>query len=151
MSKIKIGIYKTDEKAKVPTIAYNGTSACFDLFALNDTIIPARGSALVENGIRLIIPVGYYIRFADRSGNGIGKGLQIHQGIIDATYSGELSVKVFNMTDEDQVIKAEKGICQCELLKIPEYELFVANDDEWNNYVQNSERGENGFGSTDKK
>lgn len=148
---VRIGIYKTDEKAKTPTIAYNGTSACFDIYATETVTIPARGRAFVPNGIRIMIPHGYYIRFADRSGNGIGKGLQIHQGIIDASYTGDLSIMVFNMTDEDKVIEAGKGVCQAEVMKIPEFELFEASEEDWNTYVGTSTRGENGFGSTDKE
>lgn len=148
---VKLGIFKTDERAIIPTIAYNGTSACFDIFATETTVIPARGRGFVPNGIRIMIPEGYYIRFADRSGNGIKKGLQIHQGIIDSSYAGELSIMVFNLTDEDQIIEAGKGICQAEVMKIPEFELFEANQNDWDEYVKNSARGENGFGSTDKK
>lgn len=148
---ILIKYYKDDEKAQIPTVAYDNTSACHDLICIEDTIIPARGSSMVPNGLRVIVPNGYYIKFADRSGNGIKKGLQVHQGVIDAGYSGPLQVKVFNMTDEDQIIEAGKGICQVEVHKIPNYQIFEATQEEWDNYCNNSIRGENGFGSSDKK
>lgn len=151
MNEIKIGIYKTDIRAEIPTIAYEGTSACFDIKAVEDTTIPARGSAEVPNGIKLIIPLGWYIKFTDRSGNGIKKNLQIHQGIIDSGYMGDLTIKMFNMGDVDQVIEAGKGICQAEVHKIPGYELYEATDEDWREYGEWSVRKENGFGSSDKK
>ncbi len=148
---VKIKYFKDDERAVIPTIAYGNTSACHDLICIETTTIPARGSAFVPNGLKAMVPQGYYLKFADRSGNGIKKGLQIHQGIIDAGYSGPLAVKMFNMTDEDQVIEAGKGICQVEVHKIPEYELDEATQEEWDEYCNQSLRGENGFGSSDKK
>lgn len=146
-----IGIFKDDERAIIPTIAYEGTSACFDIFAIEDTVIPARGCVMVPNGIRIAVPEGYYIEFADRSGNGIGKNLQIHQGVIDTGYTGELSIKVFNMGDEDQIIKKGKGICQAKVMKIPKFYIYEMNKDEWDEYCEESIRGENGFGSSDNK
>lgn len=149
--KIQIKYFKDDERAQIPTISYNQTSGGHDLFCIEDTVIPARGSAMVPNGLRVIIPEGYYLKFTDRSGNGIKKKLQIHQGLIDAGFSGPLQICVFNMSDEDQIIEKGKGICQVEVHKIPKYELSEATQEEWNEYCRNSIRGENGFGSSDKK
>ena len=148
---VLIKYYKDDERAQIPTVAYDNTSACHDLICIEDTVIPARGSAMVPNGLKVMVPHGYYIKFADRSGNGIKKGLQVHQGVIDTGYSGPLQVKVFNMTDQDQVIEAGKGICQVEVHKIPKYQILEATQEEWDEYCNNSIRGENGFGSSDKK
>ena len=145
------GVLKTDERAIIPTIAYGGTSACFDLCATETTIIPAHGTAFVPNGLKISIPKGYYLEFANRSGNGIKKNLRIHPGIIDNGYLGPLEVKVFNLGDEDQVIEAGKGICQVKVMKIPEYELKEITQEEWEEYSKDSLRGENGFGSTDNK
>lgn len=148
---IKIKYFKEDERAQIPTIAYSGTSGGHDLICIEDTIIPARGYAMVPNGLRVIIPEGYYLKFTDRSGNGIKKNLRCHPGLIDAGYSGPLMVKMFNMSDEDQVIEKGKGICQVEVHKIPEFQIEEATQEEWNQYCNESIRGNNGFGSTDKK
>ena len=150
-NKVYVKYFKEDERAEIPTISYEKTSACHDLICIEDTIIPARNSAMVPNALKVMIPYGYYLKFVDRSGNGIKKGLQIHQGVIDHGYTGPLQIKVFNMTDEDQIIEKGKGICQVEVHKIPDYELTEASLDEWNEYCNQSVRGENGFGSSDKK
>lgn len=148
---MEIKIYLEDAKAVMPEIAYKGTSACFDLICIEDTKIPARGSALVPNGVRAIIPNGYYLEFATRSGMGIKQNLAVHPGIIDAGYSGPLAVKVFNFSNEDQIIKAGKGCVQVKVHKIPEFELKQASKEEFEQYQNNSERGDKGFGSSDKK
>ena len=97
--KIKLKYYIESQYEKdviIPTIAYSGTSACFDLFAVKTIIIPKGGSAFVPVGIRFIIPKGYYIKLADRSGNGIKKGLHIHPGIFDPGYTGEYKINCRN-------------------------------------------------------
>lgn len=151
MEKPIFGVFKTDERAVIPTVAYEGTSACFDLIAIETTTIPARGTAMVPNGVRITIPKGWYLEFTDRSGNGIKKNLRVHPGVIDHGYTGPLEVKVFNLGDEDQVIEAGKGICQVKVMKIPEYELKEITEEEWKSYEEQSVRGANGFGSSDKK
>lgn len=145
------GVLRLDKNAIMPTVAYEGTSACFDLCATESTKIPAHGSAMVPNGLKITIPQGYYLEFANRSGNGIKKNLRIHPGIIDNGYLGPLEIKVFNLGDEDQVIEKGKGICQVKVMKIPEYELVEITEEDWNKYSEESIRGENGIGSTDKK
>lgn len=145
-----IGIFLEDKRAKMPKVAYKGTSACFDLICIEDTIIPARGSAIVPNGLRIAVPNGYYLEFATRSGMGIKQNLRVHPGIIDSGYSGELSVKVFNLSDKEEIIKADKGCVQVKVVKIPEYRLRQITKEEFEEYQKNSIRGNNGFGSSDK-
>lgn len=140
--------YKND--VTIPEIAYEGTSACFDLFAAETVTIKAHESACIPVGLRIMIPAGYYIKIADRSGNGIKKGLQAHAGIFDPGYSGEWKIKLFNLSNEDQVIEKGKGACQLEVHKIPPVTLSQASEEEWKEYCKQSVRGENGLGSSDK-
>ena len=145
-----IGIYLEDERAEMPTVAYQGTSACFDLKSIEDVVIPKWGSAMVPNGIRIAVPKGYYLEFATRSGMGIKQNLRVHEGIIDAGYTGDLSVKVFNLSDKDEVIKKGKGCVQVKVVKIPEYNLKQITKKEFEEYKENSIRKDCGFGSSDK-
>ena len=73
----ELKVYREHPDAKMPEVAYEGTSACFDLFAIEDTKIPANSSAMVPVGVRLTIPEGFYVEFATRSGHGIKKSLNI--------------------------------------------------------------------------
>jgi deoxyuridine 5'-triphosphate nucleotidohydrolase len=148
---VRIGFFKEDERAQIPTVAYGGTSACYDLITIEDTVIPARGFAMVPNGLRMMVPKGWYVEFATRSGMGIGKNLKVHEGIIDSGYSGPLGVKVFNLSDEDVLLEAGKASVQCKTHRVPVVELFEASADEFEEYANQSLRGDNGFGSSDKK
>ena len=121
--------------------------AGYDLFAVEDTVIPARGSTVVPVGLKLgYISPGYWFKIEARSGNGFGKGLEPHPGIIDNPYRGDLGVKLFNFTDVDQIIEKGKGAAQFVLYKmIPSYCGWIEEED-----VRLTERAEKGFGSSDK-
>ncbi len=140
---------KDDPRAIIPICSYGNTSACFDIIAIEKTIIPARGHNFVPNGLKVIIPEGWFLEFADRSGNGINKNLKIHQGIIDPGYTGPLAIKVYNMGDEDQVIEEGKGVCQVKVMKKWDITILEATDEQWEKYCKESIRKSNGFGSTD--
>lgn len=142
---------KDDDRATIPSIAYGNSSACFDLIAIEETIILAGKSAFVPNGLKVIVPENWFLEFANRSGNGINKNLRIHPGIIDSGYTGPLAIKIYNLGDKDQIIEKGKGICQVKVMKKWNYKIEEASEEDWQNYVNLSQRKENGFGSSDKK
>ena len=120
--------------------------AGFDLFAVETTTIPARGSAVVPVGLTLgFITPGYWFRIESRSGNAFKKELVAYGGIIDNPYRGDLGVKLFNFSDQDQVIEKGKGAAQFVV-----YQMLHAGT-AWREEVQETERGEKGFGSSDNK
>ena len=55
MKKVTIYTHKTHPEAVIPQIAYNNTSACFDITCTETTVIPAKSSAVVPNGLNLTI------------------------------------------------------------------------------------------------
>lgn len=148
---VVIKFRKEDPEAIIPKVAYENESACFDIITIEDTIIPAKSYTIVPNGLKVIIPEGWFLEFADRSGNGINKHLKIHQGIIDTGYSGPLAIKVYNMSNEDQLIEKGKGICQVKVMKRWNYTINEATEEEWKEYEEKSIRKSNGFGSSDNK
>jgi dUTP pyrophosphatase len=145
---MNIKFVKTHSEAKLPekNHSYFWTGdAGFDLFAVEDTVIPARGSAIVKVGLTVgYITPGYWFRIEPRSGLGFVKGLQPHMGIIDNGYRGDLAVKVYNLTDEIQTISKGKGCAQ--IIAYPMIPTNVSFIDE----VTHGERGEKGFGSSDE-
>lgn len=149
---LKIKFKKEDSRAIIPEVAYNGTSACFDLYAIEDTIIPARGFAFIANGLKVMWnDPSYYLMFQNRSGNGIKMDLFCHQGIIDYGYTGDLTIKMYNLGDQERIIKKGKGIVQVQVVKKHPFIIEEANEEEWKEYEKNSLRKKNGFGSSDNK
>lgn len=115
----------------------------FDLFAVEDTVIPARGSAVVPVGLVLAdITPSFWFRIEPRSGLGFKHNLQPHLGVIDNPYRGDLGVKLYNFSDKEVTI--EKGIACAQFVVYEIYETAVEFVDE----VSETDRGESGFGST---
>jgi dUTP pyrophosphatase len=107
-------------------------------------VIPARGSAVVDVGLKFAyIPEGYWIRIEARSGLGFKFGVQPHGGIIDSEYRGPAGIKLYNLTDTDYQVKSGDRIAQFVIYK--RYDAEV----NWGE-VEESSRGEKGFGSSGK-
>lgn len=146
---VEIKVWREDPRSEMPVIAYEGTSACFDLINIEDVVIPAHGTNFVKNGLRFIIPNGWYVEFATRSSHGITNDLKCHCGIIDSGFMGKLSVKMYNLGNSDVLIPAGKGAVQCKVHKVRPILFTEIDSDEFNN--TETVRGQNGFGSSDKK
>ena len=70
--------------------------------------------------------------------------LQPHLGIIDNGYRGDLGVKLYNFSGSDWTLPAGSKIAQLVL-----YPHITANVS-WADEVTEADRGDAGFGSTDK-
>ena len=145
MKEIKI---KLTRGAQIPKYATNG-SAAVDLCAMIDSpIILAPGErALIPTGITLSIPDGYVGIVAARSGLACKKGICLSNGIgvIDSDYRGEISVGLFNSSKDEFTVERGERIAQ--LMFVPvESAVFVSTDS-----LDETERGEGGFGSTGTK
>lgn len=145
MKEIKI---KLTRGAQIPKYATNG-SAAVDLCAMIDspiTLAPGE-RALIPTGIALSIPDGYVGIIAARSGLACKKGICLSNGIgvIDSDYRGEISVGLFNSSKDEFTVERGERIAQ--LMFVPvESAVFVSTDS-----LDETERGEGGFGSTGTK
>lgn len=145
MKEIKI---KLTRGAQIPKYATNG-SAAVDLCAMIDspiTLTPGE-RALIPTGIALSIPDGYVGIVAARSGLACKKGICLSNGIgvIDSDYRGEISVGLFNSSKDEFTVERGERIAQ--LMFVPvESAVFVSTDS-----LDETERGEGGFGSTGTK
>ena len=144
---MEVKFKKTHEDAKLPTKNHSNSltgDAGFDLFAVESIQIPARGSKVVSVGLQLAgITPGFWFRIEPRSGLGFKKSLQPHLGVIDNGYRGDLGIKVYNFSDTSQVIEKGTGVAQ--MIVYPMMVVETSFIDE----VEEGERGEKGFGSSD--
>lgn len=133
-----------DKNAKMPTRAYSSDAGC-DVYAPEKvTIFPGR-DALIPLGWRCKFPEGYALVFFNKSGVSTKKKLDIGACCIDSQYRGIVHVHLFNTGERP--VTLEKGDKIAQFLVFPvwtgvPFEKKVEID---------SERGEDGFGSTDKK
>lgn len=135
--KIKI---KLDEGAKMPTRAHS-TDAGADLYAKETQIIPARESAKFDTGVHIEIPVGYVGMLKSKSGLNVNHGIT-SEGVIDAGYTGSIVAKLYNNSGYDYKVNAGDKITQLVIMPI------LTPDLEEVNTLEDTERGNGGFGST---
>ena len=143
-----MNIKKLNEKAKIPTYG-SEFSAGADLYACIDenlTIKPHE-TKMVPTGLAMEIPVGYAGLIYARSGLASKKGLAPANkvGVVDADYRGEVMVALHNHTDEEKTIEPDERIAQ--LVVAPFLKVDFNEVDE----LEETDRGEGGFGSTGNK
>ena len=134
------------ENATVPTRGSN-ESAGWDLYAAEDTIVPARGKAIIATDIAVAITTGYYGRIAPRSGMSWKNHTDIGAGVVDSDYRGSVGVVMFNHADTDLQITKGDRVAQMVIEKINTAPLLLVPDGV---ELDDTERGEGGFGSTGK-
>ncbi|KAL2133914.1 hypothetical protein VTI74DRAFT_1388 [Chaetomium olivicolor] len=134
-------IKKLSDKARLPTRG-SAFAAGYDLYAAQDTTIPARGKALVETDISIAVPAGTYGRVAPRSGLAAKHFIDTGAGVIDADYRGPVKVLLFNHNETDFEVKEGDRIAQLVIERIYTPEVVEVQE------LEASVRGAGGFGST---
>ncbi len=138
---MSLSFVKVDNSATTPRRASFG-SAGLDLASCDDVSILAQGKALVSTGIAMAIPHGHYGRIAPRSGFSYRKHTDIGAGVVDSDYRGEIKVLIFNLSAETAEIRKGDKIAQIIIEKhSPLVPQLVGS-------LDNTVRGENGFGSS---
>jgi len=147
---VKIYAHKVTPNAVIPHVAYGSTSACFDITCTETTTIPARGKAVVPNGLNLTISDQdkYWMQIQLRSSKGFKYDLIPHYGTVDAGYTGNLGVKIYNLGDEDIIIEEGEKYAQIAVIEKPDYEIIELTDEQYEELKSNQLRGDKGFGSS---
>lgn len=140
---LELSIKKVDERAKLPTVGYQG-DAGLDLHAIEKTVIPAGARVLVRTGIAMAIPQGYVGLIWDRSSWAGKYGIHNMAGVIDAGFRGEILVVMYNTDKKDFTIEPGDRIGQ--LIIQP----FLSVSIKETNELPMADRGEGSFGSTGK-
>ena len=132
--------FTLDNGAFAPTRAHK-TDAGLDLRSPICVKVPARGSALIDTGVHVELPNGTVGFLKSKSGLSVKHDIT-SEGVIDVGFTGRIRVKLYNHgTKPYQVLRGDK-ITQLVIFdcRFPDVEIV----DE----LENTERGENGFGST---
>ena len=138
---------KLNENAYIPTYG-SPYAAGADLYsAEGETVIAPHTTAFIGTGIATEIPEGYMGLIFARSGLSCKRHLAPANkvGVVDSDYRGEIKVALHNHSDEPQKIDAGERVAQ--LVITP----FLAVDFEEVDELDETVRGEGGFGSTGKK
>jgi len=132
---------KLNEKAIIPKFANLG-DAGMDLFSIEDYVLKPGERYGFKLGIASQLPDGYFIRLAPKSGLALKSGIDVLAGVLDNGYMGEWIVILINLGQEPKEIKTGDKIAQAILQKLEETKITEVNQ------LSDTQRGEDGFGST---
>ena len=127
------------------TVKLNGEDS--SVIAPENIRIAPHTTLKVGTGLSVEIPDGYFGAIFARSGLATKQGLRPANavGVVDSDYRGELIVALHNDTDEEQIIHANDRIAQLVIMPYLPVEFEEVET------LNETERGEGGFGSTGKK
>lgn len=117
-------------------------SAGYDLASSTNAIVPARGWVVVPTNLAIIPPSGCYARIAPRSGLAVRHGIQVGAGVIDADYTGDVGIVLFNMSDVDFTIAKFDRIAQLIFERHASPSLDIVD------VIAPTTRGSGGYGHT---
>lgn len=134
---------RIDPSATLPSYAHPG-DAGMDLKSIEGGVIEPGARMLVRTGLVMMLPPGYEGQVRPRSGLALKSGVTVLNtpGTIDEGYRGEVGVILANFGSLP--FRFEKGAKIAQLVIAPCTRADVVETAE----VDDTERGEGGFGST---
>lgn len=99
------------------------------------------GSATIDTGVHVAIPHGYVGMLKSKSGLNTRYGI-VSEGVIDEGYTGSIRVKLYNHGKDAFFVHRGDKISQLVILPVLHPELELVDK------LEDTERGDNGFGST---
>lgn len=144
---MEVRIKRLKESAIIPTRG-SKKAAGYDLYACCDdvVVIEPHKTEKIGTGLAIQPPKRYFGAIMARSGLATKYGLRPANctGVCDEDYTGEYIVALHNDTDYPQVINPGDRIAQLVFLPYINVEFYEVDE------LDNTERGDGGFGSTGK-
>ncbi len=142
-----VRLLRLDHAKDLPVPSYESAHAAgMDIRAAvtERMIIWPGGRALVPTGLKIELPVGYEAQIRPRSGLAIREGITLlnSPGTIDADYRGEVKIIMINHGDREFEIHRGDRIAQMVIAPVTRVTMQETE------VLEESERGEGGFGST---
>jgi dUTP pyrophosphatase len=144
---MRIKIKKLSQDAVIPQYQTTG-AAGFDFHAIEDMEIDPRRTILVKTGLSMEIPEGYELQVRPRSGMSLKTKMRVANspGTIDSDYRGEICIIMENMGMLGSLpYEIKKGDRVAQGVICPVVRGIFIEDE-----LSDTERGEGGFGSTNK-
>lgn len=147
MSEVKVKLMPLEHAVglQLPTYATEKSAGMDLTAALEEALEIAPGDrALVPTGLSISLPEGHEAQIRPRSGLAVKHGVTVLNtpGTIDADYRGEIKVILINHGKEPFTIERGMRIAQMVVEKFEHVEWDVVES------LEETERGEGGFGST---
>ncbi len=140
---VEIKFKKLSEDAIIPKFSRKGDAA-LDLHTIEDYQLKPNERHAFKTGLASSFPEGYVLLYRGRSGLAFKNGINPLAGVIDSNYRGEHMAILHNTGTETVEIKKGDRVVQAILMKLPDVDVIEVDD------LDESIRGENGFGSSGK-
>ena len=144
---MEIKLKKLNDSAKIPERG-SDYAAGYDLFAniSEATEILPHETKLIGTGISVAVPTGYFGGIFARSGLSSKEGLRPANcvGVVDSDYRGEVKVALHNDSETVRTIVPDQKIAQFVVVPFLTVEFDEVAE------LDDTDRGEGGFGSTGK-
>lgn len=148
MKRIKINIHLEEGCSihpSLPTYQSKDAAGCDLCYCGEQSIILyALDRAFIHTGVHIALPEGYEAQVRGRSGLNKNHGIVVPTGTIDADYRGDIGVVVYNLSREPFVIHPGDRIAQLVISPV------IQADWQQVESLDQTERGDGGFGSTGK-
>jgi dUTP pyrophosphatase len=142
---VKVRVKRLFPDAQIPKAAKKGDVA-FDLYSIIDHELRPGERFAVPTGIAVEIPPGYEGQVRPRSGLALKEGVTVLNtpGTVDSGYRGEVKTIMVNHSDESFKVTKGMRISQLAIRPVPDVEFIEVEE------LSDTDRGEDGFGSTGK-
>ena len=138
---MKLLLKKLNDRALMPSRSYSD-DAGLDLYTMDDMTILADTFCDIDTGWAVKIPDGFWGSVKARSSTFFNRRLIVHEGTIDAGYTGKLSIGVYNPGPKPVILGVGDRIAQLIILPLLIVDMVVVAE------LPPTERGAKGFGST---
>lgn len=138
---MKISAKKLHKDAELPKMMKEGDAA-MDFYSYKDYELNPGQKVIVETGVAIAIPRGYWGNVRDRSGLAAKHDIHTMGGVFDSNYRGEVQVILINLGQEKYNIKKGERICQMIVEKHEDLEIEEVED------LDDTNRGEGRFASS---
>ena len=124
-------------------------SAGMDLraFIEEEIVLKPLERKLVPTGLFIELPEGYEAQLRPRSGLAFKHGISLPNtpATIDSDYRGEIKITLINLSNENFIVRTGERIAQMVIAKHEKAEFIQVTE------LNETKRGEGGFGSTGKQ
>ena len=119
-------------------------AAGLDITAKTYGTVYPNGSLAVPTGLKVEIADGYYGKVSSRSGLSFKHGIEVGAGVIDSDYRGEVMVILRNHGHTPFDFSEGDRIAQLIIMPYDKVDIEYVEE------LSDTDRGENGFGSSGK-
>ena len=138
---VNIKVVKETEDAILPEYAHFSDAGA-DLYSNEEVDIQPNEVKIISTGLKVEIPNGYEMQIRNRSGMTVKTPIIVQLGTVDSDYRGSLGIMMYNHGDIPYRVQKGDKIAQAVIMPTYHGNFLVVDK------LTETERGENGFGST---